>query len=40
MSTYGHPSEDLTREGLKRAYASNSVRLPVGDVGFTEESTG
>jgi integrase len=28
MSTYGHPSEDLARERLKRAYAANVTTLP------------
>jgi hypothetical protein len=27
MSTYGHPSEDLARERLKRAYTANVTRL-------------
>jgi integrase len=40
MSTYGHPSEDLARERLKRAYATNVVRLPVGEVGLQEGSSG
>jgi hypothetical protein len=40
MSTYGHPSQDLARERLKRAYAANVVRFPVGEVGFTEGGTG
>jgi integrase len=40
MSTYGHPSEDLARERLKRAYATNVVRLPVGEVGVQEGSSG
>jgi hypothetical protein len=40
MSTYGHPSEDLARERLKRAYATNVVRLPVGEAGLQEGSTG
>jgi integrase len=40
MSTYGHPSEDLARERLKRAYATNVVHFPVGEVGLQEGSTG
>jgi integrase len=39
MSTYGHPSEDLARERLKRAYTTNVVRLSVGEVGLREEAT-
>jgi integrase len=27
MSTYGHPSEDLARERLKRAYAASVISL-------------
>jgi integrase len=37
MSTYGHPSEDLARERLKRAYASNIVAIPAGEVGLQKE---
>jgi integrase len=40
MSTYGHPSEDLARERLKRAYATNVVPFPVGEVGLQEGSSG
>jgi integrase len=36
ISTYGHASENLARERLKRAYAANVVRLPVGEVGLRE----
>jgi integrase len=32
MSTYGHPSEDLARERLKRAYASNIAAVPFRGV--------
>jgi len=28
MSTYGHPSEELARERLKRAFAANVTTLP------------
>jgi integrase len=31
MSTYGHPSEDLARERVKRAYEANVTRLRVAD---------
>jgi integrase len=31
MSTYGHPSEDLARERLKRAYEANVTRLRVAE---------
>ena len=40
LSHYGHPPEDLAREPLKRAYATNVVRLQVGEVGLTEEARG
>jgi integrase len=40
MSTYGHPSEDLARERLKRAYATNVVRLSAREIGLQEGSTG
>jgi integrase len=40
MSTYGHPSEDLARERLKRAYATNVVRFPRGEVGLQEGRSG
>ena len=32
MSTYGHPSEDLARQRLKRAYAPNVATLPRSEV--------
>jgi integrase len=31
MSTYGHPSEDLARERVKRAYEANVTRLHAAD---------
>jgi integrase len=31
MLTYGHPSEELARERLKRAYTSNVAALPLRD---------
>jgi hypothetical protein len=33
MSTYGHPSEDLARERLKRAYWVNVAALPLPKIG-------
>ena len=33
MSTYGHPSEDLARERLKRAYEANVTRLQLAADG-------
>jgi integrase len=33
MSTYGHPSEDLARERLKRAYETKVTRLRVAEDG-------
>jgi integrase len=38
MSTYGHPSENLARERLKRAYGRNVVHFPVGEAGLRAES--
>jgi integrase len=32
MSTYGHPSEDLARERVKRAYEANVMRLRVAQA--------
>lgn len=32
MSTYGHPSEDLARERLKRAYVANVASLPLREA--------
>jgi integrase len=32
MSTYGHPSEDLARERLKRAYSENVAPFPIRAV--------
>src|SRR5439155_22624732 len=32
MSTYGHPSEDLARERLKRAFATNVAPLRLEEV--------
>jgi hypothetical protein len=32
------PSEDLARERLKRAYATNVVRLPGAEVGWGDET--
>jgi integrase len=36
MSTYGHPSEDLARERLKRAYAQTVTALRVAEGGSQE----
>lgn len=36
MSTYGHPSEDLARERLKRAYAQTVMPLRVAEDGSQE----
>ena len=33
MSTYGHPSEDLARERLKRAYETRVTPLRVAEDG-------
>jgi integrase len=38
MSTYGHPSEDLARERLKRAYAANIAVLRRADRGSQLET--
>jgi integrase len=32
MSTYGHPSDDLARERLKRAYSTNVASMPLRDL--------
>jgi integrase len=39
MSTYGHPSEDLARERLKRAYTTNVTRLASTKTGNHVGST-
>ena len=36
MSTYGHPSEDLARERLKRAYGANVSRLRANEVSSSD----
>jgi integrase len=40
MSTYGHPSEELARERLKRAYAPKVVRLAVGEGALRDGGSG
>jgi integrase len=40
MSTYGHPSEDLARERLKRAYSANVAALPLGEARWQTGGSG